>query len=69
MALGSKIFEKEISVGDSFKVDGDVAVLHFYGYWRLPGDEAEVEEWRRTEVWRMDGGRWKQWAGHATPTG
>lgn len=49
----------------AIRVHDDVAVLHFYGLWRLPGDE--VEEWRRTEVWRMIDGRWRQWAGHVTP--
>jgi hypothetical protein len=49
------------------RVVDDFAVLHFYGYWQMPGEEPEIEEWRRTEVWRMDDGRWKQWAGHATP--
>ena len=49
-------------------VRDDIAVLHFYGYWRLPGpDGPEVREWKRTEVWRMEDGRWRQWVGHATP--
>ena len=43
----------------------NVAVLHFYGYWRLPGPQ--LEEWKRTEVWRREDGRWRQWVGHATP--
>jgi hypothetical protein len=46
-------------------VHDDVAVLHFYGYWRRPG--SGLEEWKRTEVWQMQNGRWRQWAGHATP--
>lgn len=46
-------------------VDDDVAIIHFYGYWRFPGPE--VAEWKRTEVWRQVDGSWRQWAGHATP--
>ncbi|HSM05518.1 MAG TPA: DUF4440 domain-containing protein, partial [Longimicrobiales bacterium] len=46
-------------------VDGDVAVVHFIGMWRLPGPE--VAEWKRTEVWRRVDGTWRQWAGHVTP--
>ncbi|MGI9629252.1 MAG: hypothetical protein ACR2QM_20685 [Longimicrobiales bacterium] len=46
-------------------VNGDVAVIHFYGYWRLSGPE--MVEWKRTEVWRQVEGSWRQWAGHATP--
>ena len=46
-------------------VHDDVAVIHFYSYWRLPGPN--VAEWKRTEVWRREDGRWRQWAGHATP--
>lgn len=43
----------------------DLAVLHFYGYWRLPGPV--LEEWKRTEVWRREDGQWKLWVGHGTP--
>ncbi len=46
-------------------VRDDVAVLHFYGYWRLPGPV--LEEWKRTEMWRREDGQWKLWVGHATP--
>lgn len=49
----------------SISVHDDVAVIHFYGLWQLP--EAGVVEWKRTEVWRREDGRWVQWAGHATP--
>lgn len=46
----------------------DVAVLHFYGYWRAPSGEGEtVTEAKRTEIFRRIDGRWKLIAGHATP--
>ena len=49
-------------------VQGDVAVLHFYGYWRAPaGDGEVVTEAKRTEVFRLVDGRWKLLVGHATP--
>jgi len=52
----------------SLTVQGDVAVLHFYGYWRAPGTDGEiVTEAKRTEVFRRIDGRWKLMAGHATP--
>jgi hypothetical protein len=46
-------------------IHGDVAVIHFYGLWRFPGPV--VAEWKRTEVWRKEGGTWRQWTGHVTP--
>jgi len=52
----------------SLVIAGDVAVLHFYGYWRAPdGDGELVTEAKRTEVFRRLDGRWKMIAGHATP--
>lgn len=52
----------------SLTVMDDIAVLHFYGYWRTPGPEGEqVTEAKRTEVFRRIDGRWKMIAGHATP--
>jgi hypothetical protein len=49
-------------------VVADVAVLHFYGYWKTPGAEGiQVTEAKRTEVFRRIDGRWKLLAGHATP--
>ena len=52
----------------SLAVDDDIAVLHFYGYWRAPGGEGEVvTEAKRTEVFRRVDGRWKMVAGHSTP--
>jgi hypothetical protein len=45
----------------------DVAVLHFYGYWKTPGPEGEeVTEAKRTEIFRRIDGRWKLMAGHGT---
>jgi hypothetical protein len=51
----------------SLTVFDDVAVLHFYGYWKTPGPEGEeVTEAKRTEIFRRVDGRWKLMAGHAT---
>lgn len=50
------------------RVMDDVAVLHFYGYWRAPADGGEtVTEAKRTEVFRKIDGRWKIISGHGTP--
>ena len=52
----------------SLTVVDDIAVLHFYGYWRAPAADGErVTEAKRTEVFRRIDGRWKLMAGHATP--
>lgn len=49
-------------------VQGDLAVLHFYGYWRAPaGDGEVVTEAKRTEVFRRIDGQWKLLVGHGTP--
>ena len=46
----------------------DLAVLHFYGYWKTPGEAGvQVTEAKRTEVFRRIDGRWKLFAGHGTP--
>lgn len=52
----------------SLTVLDDIAVLHFYGYWRAPGPDGEqVTEAKRTEVFRKVDDRWKMITGHATP--
>jgi hypothetical protein len=52
----------------SITVMDDIAVLHFYGYWKAPGPAGEqVTEAKRTEVFRRMDGRWKMIAGHGTP--
>ncbi len=52
----------------SLTVVDDIAVLHFYGAWRIAIPDGEkVEQTRRTEVFRRIDGRWKLMAGHATP--
>jgi len=49
-------------------VTDDIAVLHFYGYWRAPGENGEtITEAKRTEVFRRIDGRWKLISGHGTP--
>ena len=46
----------------------DIAVLHFYGYWKTPtADGEQVMEAKRTEVFRRIDGRWRLLVGHATP--
>ena len=50
------------------RVDGDVAIMHFYGTWHEPSPEGVVEtEAKRTEVFRRIDGRWKISVGHGTP--
>jgi len=52
----------------SLTLTDDIAVLHFYGYWKTPAPEGEqVTEAKRTEVFRRIDGRWRLLAGHATP--
>jgi hypothetical protein len=52
----------------SLTVVDEIAVLHFYGYWKAPSAEGEqVTEAKRTEVFRRIDGRWKVIAGHGTP--
>ena len=52
----------------SLTVSDDIAVLHFYGYWRFKTKDGDtVRESKRTEVYRKLDGRWKMIAGHATP--
>ena len=52
----------------SLTVIDDIAVLHFYGSWRIRTAEGEtVNEAKRTEVFRRIDGRWKMIAGHSTP--
>jgi len=52
----------------SITVDDDIAVLHFYGYWREKTEDGNtVHEAKRTEVFRRIDGRWKMIAGHSTP--
>lgn len=52
----------------SLIVDGDLAVLHFYGYWRATSGDGEVlTEAKRTEVFRRLDGRWKLLVGHGSP--
>ena len=50
------------------KVFGDVAVMHFYGYWwAKTSDGKTLTEELRTEVFRKLNGRWVLAAGHSTP--
>ena len=49
------------------RVEGDFAVMHFWGYWRVRDQEQPVEV-KRTEVFKKVDGRWKLIAGHATRT-
>ena len=47
---------------------GDVAIMHFYGYWNAQTPEGPVmTEAMRTEVFRRAGDRWLLVAGHSTP--
>ena len=52
----------------SLTVIDDIAVLHFYGSWRVRTADGEtINEAKRTEVFRRIDGRWKLIAGHGTP--
>ena len=52
----------------SLTITDDIAVLHFYGYWRAATADSEtITEWKRTEVFKQLDGRWKLIAGHGTP--
>ncbi|MDH3458162.1 MAG: nuclear transport factor 2 family protein [Gemmatimonadota bacterium] len=52
----------------SLTVVDDIAVLHFYGYWRAATADGEtITEAKRTEVFRRINGRWKLISGHGTP--
>ncbi len=52
----------------SLTITDDIAVLHFYGYWRAATADGEtITEMKRTEVFKQLDGRWKLMAGHSTP--
>ena len=52
----------------SLTVVDNIAVLHFYGYWKTPSEDGQrVTEAKRTEVFRRIDGRWKLMVGHSTP--
>jgi len=50
------------------RIYDDVAVMHFYGTWRVSNSEEPLEA-KRTEIFQRVDGRWKMIAGHATPIG
>ena len=51
------------------KVNGNMAVIQFYGYWsEMRGEERVITEAKRTEVFERVGGRWRLSVGHAEPT-
>lgn len=50
------------------RVLGNVAIVHFYGYWQAPLDgRSVVTEAKRTEVFQKTDGQWRLIAGHSTP--
>ena len=50
------------------KIVGDVAIMHFYGYWRANTSDGTVTtEELRTEVFQNVDGRWLLVAGHSSP--
>ena len=52
----------------SVSVFDDVALVHFYGYWRAKTANGEVvTEAKRTEVWQKRDGRWLAIGGQITP--
>lgn len=52
------------------RVIDDVAVMHFYGYWRVDTPNGpELIEGKRTEVFKNVNGRWRMMAGHQTQVG
>ncbi len=51
------------------KVNGNMAVIQFYGYWsENRGEGRVITEAKRTEVFERIGGRWRLSVGHATVT-
>ena len=50
------------------KIVGDVAIMHFYGYWKAnTSDGTTTTEGLRTEVFKKSDGKWLLVAGHITP--
>jgi ketosteroid isomerase-like protein len=50
------------------RIWGDVAMVQFYGYWSARTPEGPtVTEYKRTEVFRRDGGQWVFLGGQGTP--
>lgn len=50
------------------KIVGDVAIMHFYGYWRAKTpDGSTTTEALRTEIFQKVNGKWLLVAGHSTP--
>jgi len=51
------------------KVIGDIAIMHFYGYWRAQTPDGTARtEGMRTEIFQRSNGRWVLIAGHGTPS-